>query len=160
MAISPVASSVKPILLSATASLSGHDWGTRIEMNCTYGAGPPVIWAAKPSVATSSPRRGRHFHVDRRRSLEPGPVAQIIMEGRVPSSRRPPRERECDDPNFSASVKCVNPSRKYRDQDPSPPQRWANCCDGRAAEENGNGESSTGRFGPAFMQHSEVCTSR
>ena len=54
VAISPVASSVKPIPLSATVSLSGHDWGTRIEMNCTYGAGPPVIWAAKPSVATSS----------------------------------------------------------------------------------------------------------
>jgi uncharacterized protein YbdZ (MbtH family) len=31
----------KPIPLSATVSLSGHDWGTRIEMNCTYGAGPP-----------------------------------------------------------------------------------------------------------------------
>ena len=54
VAISPVASSVKPVPLSATVSLSGHDWGTRIEMNCTYGAGPPVTWAAKPSVATSS----------------------------------------------------------------------------------------------------------
>ena len=32
---------VKPIPLSATVSLSGHDWGTRIEMNCTYGAEPP-----------------------------------------------------------------------------------------------------------------------
>jgi hypothetical protein len=32
---------VKPIPLSATVSLSGHDWGARIEMNCTYGVGPP-----------------------------------------------------------------------------------------------------------------------
>jgi hypothetical protein len=31
---------VKPIPLTATVSLSRHDWGTRIEMNCTYGVGP------------------------------------------------------------------------------------------------------------------------
>ena len=31
---------VKPIPLTATVSLGRHDWGTRIEMNCTYGVGP------------------------------------------------------------------------------------------------------------------------
>ena len=160
VAISPVASSVKPIPLSATVSLSGHDWDTRIAMNCTYGPGPPVMWAAEALGGDQLPRRGRHFHVDRRRSLEPGPVAQSLWRGAFHHRGVRRGRGECDDPNFSASVKCVNPSRKYRDQDPSPPQSWANCCDGRAAEENGNGESSTGRFGPAFMQHSEVCTSR
>lgn len=80
VAISPVASSVKPIPLSAMVSLSGHDWGTRIEMNCTYGAGSPVIWAAALGGDQLS-RRGRHFHVDRRRSLEPGAVAQSLWRG-------------------------------------------------------------------------------
>jgi len=31
---------VKPIPLTASVGLSRHDWGTRIEMNCTYGVGP------------------------------------------------------------------------------------------------------------------------
>ena len=31
---------VKSIPLTATVSLGRHDWGTRIEMNCTYGVGP------------------------------------------------------------------------------------------------------------------------
>jgi hypothetical protein len=30
----------------------------------------------------------------------------------------------------------------------------------QGGRKNGNGESSTARFGPAFMQHYEVCTSR
>ena len=105
VAISPV----KPIPLSATVSLSVHDWRTRIEMNCTYCAGPPVIWAAKPSVATGSHGRGRHFHVDRRRSLEPGPVAQSLWRGALHHRGVRRGRGECDDPNFSASVKCVNP---------------------------------------------------
>ena len=35
-------------------SLGRASNGHLADHHCTYGAGPPVIWAAKPSVATSS----------------------------------------------------------------------------------------------------------
>ena len=99
VAISPVASSVKPIPLSATVSLSGHDWGTRIEMNCTYGAGPPVIWAAKPSVATSS-----HGVAVTSTSTVVGVLSPARSPNHYGGARSiiaaSARERECDDPNF------------------------------------------------------------
>ena len=31
---------VAPTTLSATITLSSHDWGTQIDMNCTYGPEP------------------------------------------------------------------------------------------------------------------------
>ena len=38
--------------LSATVSLSGPDWGTRIEMNCTFGVGlrTPTTTATRPAT--------------------------------------------------------------------------------------------------------------
>ena len=140
-----------PIDLGDGGRCGGQNSSSSSSMNSVGSASAGATRLPAPAGDTREGSGGAVLSRTRRRKRETRLDVGVVSRARTRSRSRM---------NFSASVKCVNPSRKYRDQDPSPPQSWANCCDGRAAEENGNGESSTGRFGPAFMQHSEVCTSR